>query len=375
MRFHSFIFCLAFIGFFSLSFPQVTYNHPELNWQTFETDHFMIHFYDGTEHSAREGAVVAENIYPFVTDLYDYAPPVKTHIIFTDTDDIANGAAYYYDNKIIIWTMPLDFELRGSHRWLQNVITHEFTHIVSMQKAMKAGLKYPGAYLQYMGYEDEKRQDVLYGFPNTLVSYPLPGTAVPPWLAEGTAQFMYEGADYDNWDTHRDMILRDRVLYDNLLTLTEMNTFGKSGIGNESTYNSGYALCRYIAVKYGPEKLKMIMEELSHPFQYSIDNATEKATGLPGKELYNNYKDVLEKRYDLLTATMRENEQKGNILISEGTANLHPVWSPDGKRFAYISNKNNDYFGQTDLFIYTIDTKEEEKISGGVKSAPSWHPD
>ena len=375
MHFRSFIFCLAIIGFFSWIFPQVAYNHPELNWKTFETDHFMIHFYDGTEHSAREGAVVAENIYPFVTDLYDYAPPVKTHIIFTDTDDIANGAAYYYDNKIIIWTMPLDFELRGSHRWLQNVITHEFTHIVSMQKAMKAGLKYPGAYLQYMGYEDEKRQDVLYGFPNTLVSYPLPGTAVPPWLAEGTAQFMYEGADYDNWDTHRDMILRDRVLHNNLLTLTEMNTFGKSGIGNESTYNSGYAICRYIAVKHGSEKLKMIMENLSHPFQYSIDNAIEKVTGFSGKELYNNYKNVLEKRYDLLTETMRENEQKGKILISDGTTNLHPVWSPDGKRFAYISNKNNDYFGQTDLFIYTIDTKAEEKISDGVKSTPAWHPD
>ena len=30
-----------------------------------------------------------------------------------------------------------------------------------------------------------------------------------------------------------------------------MNTFGKKGIGNESTYNSGFALSRYIAYKYG----------------------------------------------------------------------------------------------------------------------------
>ena len=42
MRFHSLIYYLVFIGFFSWIFPQVTYNHPELNWQTFETDHFMI---------------------------------------------------------------------------------------------------------------------------------------------------------------------------------------------------------------------------------------------------------------------------------------------------------------------------------------------
>ena len=68
----------------------------------------------------------------------------KTHIIFMDTDDYSNGAAYYFDNKIEIWASPLDMELRGSHRWLQNVITHEFTHIVSMQAAMKFGRSVPG---------------------------------------------------------------------------------------------------------------------------------------------------------------------------------------------------------------------------------------
>ena len=80
--------------------------------------------------------------------------------------------------------------------------------------------------MQLMNYEDEKRPDVLYGYPNTLISYPIPGTAVPPWLAEGIAQYMYENADWDHWDTHRDMIMRDRVIHDNLLTFTEMNTFG-----------------------------------------------------------------------------------------------------------------------------------------------------
>ena len=70
-----------------------------------------------------------------------------------DADDYSNGAAYYYDNKIVIWATPLNFELRGSHRWLQNVITHEYAHIVSLQKSMKMGNRIPGAYVQYMGYE------------------------------------------------------------------------------------------------------------------------------------------------------------------------------------------------------------------------------
>ena len=169
----------------------IEYNHPEFNWFTIETPHFKIHYHEETERTALEATTVAETIYDEVTNFYDYKPKEKTHLILIDPDDYSNGAAYYYDNKIIIWASPLDFELRGSHRWLQNVITHEFVHIVSLQKSMKMGTRIPGLYFQYMNYEIEKRPDVLYGYPNRIISYPIPGTSVPPWLAEGTAQYMY----------------------------------------------------------------------------------------------------------------------------------------------------------------------------------------
>lgn len=353
---------------------QVRYNHPEIEWQTFETDHFQVHFYAATEGTAREGALVAETIYPRVTGLYGYQPPAKTDLIFIDTDDISNGVAYFYDNKIVIWASPLDFELRGSHRWLQNVITHEFTHIVSIQKAMKAGLKFPGAYLQLVAYEAERRPDVLYGFPNTLVSYPLPAILVPPWLAEGAAQFMYPGADWDIWDTHRDMLLRDQTLHDRLLSFTQLNTFGKRGIGNEAVYNTGYALCRYIAVKYSPQKLKQILEELSAPLQFSVSRAIQRATGRTGKLLHEDFKSTLKQRYKLLTESIKMHEVKGRIVASGGSTNLFPVWSPDGNQFAFISNRGNDYFNQTDLYVCELATGQFTKLAEGVTSAPSWHP-
>ena len=129
--------------------------------------------------------------------MYKYKPDSKTHLIIKDTDDYSNGAAYYYDNKIEIWARPLDFDLRGSHRWMQDVIAHEFTHIIQIQASMKYNRKLPGFYLQSLQYEKEKRDDVLYGYPNVIISYPIPGTADPPWFAEGTAQYMVEGANFD----------------------------------------------------------------------------------------------------------------------------------------------------------------------------------
>ncbi|RMF10112.1 MAG: hypothetical protein D6762_02280 [Candidatus Neomarinimicrobiota bacterium] len=364
---------IAGLGLLTVLWGQFTYNHPELEWKTFETEHFFIHFYDDTYHSAVEGAKVAETIYPAVTELYQYRPAEKTHLIFMDTDDIANGAAYYYDNKIVIWASPLDYELRGSHRWLQNVITHEFTHIVSMQKSMKAGRNIPSLYFQYLDYEPEKRKDVLFGYPNQIASYALPGTIVPPWLAEGVAQFQFPGSDYDNWDTHRDMILRDRTLHHNLLTLDGMNSFGKRGIGNESVYNSGYALVRYIAVKYGPDKLSELMTALSRPTEWSLNHAFRKVLGVDLRDLYAAFKATLEERYEILTETVRDHAVEGRLLVREGTTNLYPVWSPDGNRFLYLSNRNNDYFGQTDLYVRDLSNGEDQLIDHGVQSAASWN--
>ena len=63
--------------FFYCLFGQVEYNHPEFNWQTFETEHFKIHFYDETELSAREAASVAETIYGPITKFYDFFPKKK----------------------------------------------------------------------------------------------------------------------------------------------------------------------------------------------------------------------------------------------------------------------------------------------------------
>ena len=358
----------------SIGLAEVEYNHPEFNWHTFETENFQIHFHDETEMTAREAATVAEVIYPKITEFYDFKPKEKTHLILIDPDDYSNGAAYYYDNKIMIWASPLDFELRGSHRWLQNVITHEFAHIVSLQKAMKAGTKIPGAYLQFMNYEKEKRPDVLYGYPNTLISYPIPGTIVPPWLAEGVAQYMYENADWDHWDTHRDMILRDRAIHGKLLSFTEMNTFGKKGIGNESTYNAGFALSTYIANEYGPESLKKIMVELSSLTQFSINTAIENAIGITGAVLFNNFKSSLETQYKLLVSPIEINPVEGQQIQKEGTTNIYPKWHPVKNGFAYLSNKENDFFSQTDLFYYDIEIDEDKKLISGIHSAPSWHP-
>jgi len=165
------------------------YNHPELKWLTIESKHAIVHFHEGGERTAREVAGIADLVYEPITSLYDYEPDGKINWIIRDHDDYSNGAAYYYDEKIEIWATPLDFELRGQHHWLYNVVTHEFTHMIQLGASRKGPRWMPQVYFQGFGYEPERRPDVLYGYPNAIASWPVIGTVIPMWFAEGTAQW------------------------------------------------------------------------------------------------------------------------------------------------------------------------------------------
>jgi len=81
----------------------------------------------------------------------------------------------------------------------------------------------------------------------------------------------------------------------------------------------------------------------------------------------------LKKRYETLAKSVLLNEKNGEIIIDEGTANLHPIWNQDGSRIAFLSNKNNDYFSSTDLYIYDLSTESSKKIVKGVYSKPTWN--
>lgn len=351
------------------------FNHPELQWYTIETPHFYVNFHNGEERTAKVIAKVAEDIYGPVTSLYHHQPDQKVSIVVKDYDDYSNGGAYFYDNKIEIWAPALDFDLRGTHDWLRNVVTHEFTHIVQIQTSMKFGRHVPGIYFQWLGYEAERRQDVLYGYPNVIVSYPISGFVVPSWFAEGVAQFNRPELGYDSWDSHRDMILRMYALNNTMLTWDEMSVFGKTSLGNESSYNAGFALVKYIADTYGEDAIPRIAKNLSHLTAVDISDAIEQAVGKSGREVYDEWKAHITAEYKRRAEPILLHRVEGEEIASVGFGNFYPAFSPDGKKIAYTSNKEEDYFGLSSVYVYDCETKTEKTIVDKVHSSLSWSPD
>ncbi|MEX2364019.1 MAG: hypothetical protein WD597_10370, partial [Balneolaceae bacterium] len=379
MKFFSYIF-LVLMMFCPLLVNAQTdptfYDYPQnhLDWYTIESEHFLIHFQEGNSRSAQVTSRIAEEVYKPINDLYQYQPDGKVSIVLKDREDYSNGAAYFFDNKIDIWLPALDTPLRGTHNWLRGVIAHEYTHIVQIQKGMKRSRKIPAFYLQILSYEDVRRPDVLYGFPNGIVTLPFATVNIPAWLAEGTAQFQTSGLLYDTWDAHRDMVLRTRILSDTYFSLDEMGTFSsKSSIERETVYNQGYAFVIYLADTFGEEILREITEALGTKGVHNVADAIEVATEIPGKDVFENWiterKAFYKTAMESITPTKAETEEKS------GFFNFYPKFSPDGTKLAYLSNKGFD-FGL--LSLYLVDDNGEVEIAqvdDKIFNEPSNHAD
>jgi Tol biopolymer transport system component len=348
-------------------------NHPELEWKSFLTEHFVVHFHQGTYRTASLVGEIAEDIYGPVTALYNYQPAGKIHFIIRDSDDYSNGGAYFFDNKIEIWAENLDYVLRGTRNWLRDVVTHEFTHMISIQNSIKFSRTFPYGFFQYFDYEPERRQDVVRGFPNVLVSFPVSSIDIPMWFAEGVAQYQAPGAKYDYRDPHREMIVRDRVIHDAFYTYEEMGVFGKTGLGNESAvYNFGYSLVEYLCSRFGDGILDEITSRSAKLKVLTFDRALYEATGVTSDSLYEQWKNYLVDKYNRNLRVIRDHQVKGTIIEREGFANLYPVWSPAGDKIAYTSNKGNDYLSQNKLIVYDRASGKKEVLAAQIGSSISW---
>jgi len=400
----------------------IAWNRSEIAWLTISTEHFNIQYHKGLERYAAEAAAIAESVYGPITELYQFKPEGKIYLNICDTEDESNGSTYYYLNRIDITAAPYDFWFRGSSSWLADVIAHEFTHMVSVQSSFKYPRWVPSLYLQAVNFEKEKRPDVIYGYPNLQVSVPVPGELLPNWFAEGMAQYQSAGARHDIWDSHRDMLLRTAFMNDRLLTLDEMGVFGKTSRGSEMVYNQGFSLVRFIAKRFGEDKVRGLASAFASIKTWGFGGACKRVLGVSDGELYRMWKEDLATAYYPVAAKVREREIEGGRVAGEGFMNLFPVPGPDVRGFYYLSNRRRDYadfdivrrtedgktksivsgvssrfsvapegtkicfsrktrsndrgYLRNDLYLYSVDAKKEKRLTRGLRATnPDWSPD
>jgi len=332
--------------------PRSPFNHPEIKWYVMETPHFLVYF-DKRKHTevAKDVAGIAEKCYGPITKRLGHEPEAKTHIIILDTDDYANGFADSTNQRIVIWLTHMDYSLRGTHKWLETVIPHEFTHIVHL--------------------------DIMSGLPSRLVKifgpgFPGPSEFVPSWFIEGLAQDTSEVGGGEYWDSQRDMILRSAILEDKLLTYNRMGVYGKNGLGNEMVYNQGYSLTKYMKKKHGEEGIASILEGKGHNYLSLKRNMYYQVKDTP-RWLYKEWKEDLEKKYKEETKDITSDKNVKD-LVSWGWSDRHPTFSPTKNEVVFVSNKGQDY-EKLRLYLLDLDSKKHRRLARKVNPDPSFSYD
>jgi Tol biopolymer transport system component len=318
---------------------------------TTESAHFRIHYHRGLDRLVPRVANRLETLRQIYSETYHIALPGKTDVVLYESE-IPDAFAYPNFNFLYVGVHDYEFNLRGSHDWFDDVLTHEYAHVVSIS----TGLKLPRAISEIQaGYfthaNSAWRFDGLHVFPSE---------TMPVWFLEGIAQYESSRRGADGWDSHRDMILRTLTLSGKLLSWPHMQVFAGKGDDFEKSYNHGFSLVSYIADTYGYEKIVSILRENARVGRLSFDGSVKAVLGISAKQLYNDWREQLSRKYNAQMKTVGA-QVYGRKINKEGFDNGYPKFSPDGKKIYFLSNGENDY-SFLDLYSYNLsDTVAEKK--------------
>ena len=308
-------------------------NQSDIKWKTAGTTHFQfIYPQEYTEHASRLSSY-AEAVYDSVVGRYNKDLPSRVNAVLNNAL-YSNGSAVPSENAVNLWLTNWDFKVRSSHGWLADVITHEFSHLVSIENGSKF---HPSIYGLQIGYTDYYNERITSDFTSFV-----PFTLQPLWFAEGTAQFESSRMGFDAWDSHRDMLLRVAVLNDTLLPLEYMRDFADNSLFAElGPYTQGFSLVRYIAKHYGEDAIPKIWAEFSRLYRTTLDAALKKVIGIGEKELYEAWKKEITEAYKAQKDSLGTLVE-GKKLTTEAFWQDFPVVA--GKHLYGVSNFGGPWF-------------------------------
>lgn len=328
-------------------------NQSDIRWKTAGTPHFQFHYpAEYTDHAAK-ASVYAEAVYDSVVSRY-HDLPGRVNVTLNNAL-YSNGSAIPSENALNLWLTNWDFKIRSSHGWLTDVVTHEFSHLVSIESGSKVNPHVYGIQFSYTDYYNERTTSDFASL--------LPFTLQPLWLAEGTAQYESSRMGFDGWDTHRDMLLRTAALNDSLLGLEYMHDFSDNSLFAElGPYTQGFALVRYIDQHYGEDAVPKIWMNLSKFNRMTLDGALKSVIGIGEKELYEAWKTEITENYKAQKDSLGELVE-GSKLTTETFWNDFPVVA--GKHLYGVSNFGGLWF---DGGLFKMPLEDEAKDSTTANS-------
>jgi Tol biopolymer transport system component len=341
---------------------------PSFVWNTLETTHFSIQYHQGEEEIAKRVAVLAEDVHDRLVPRIKWEPKGRTHLVLVDAVDASNGLTtpFPYNLITLYITPPVGepgFGTVAYDEWMRLLITHEYTHTLQLD-------------MVYGGYGAVMRAlfgRSFLGFPNLVQ---------PIWLIEGLA--VYEETEQTSGGRNRspghEMVIRTAVLEDRFPRMSQATVFPDFWPTGQVPYLFGGAFNRFIAEKYGREKLAEIsVTYSSRGVPFLVDSTGERVLQQEYGSLWDEWLNGLRTRYAVVRdEVIAKGLTTSLALTKRGFLNSFPAFSPDGARIAYVVENNDEFPG---IYVMnsdgTGDRKLVENTTSGTSSGGSiaWSPD
>ncbi len=320
---------LAHAQFFWFGRNKIQYTNFE--WHVLKTEHFDIYYYPEMKDLAERGAYFAEEGYRTLEQKFNHSlnqrvPLIfySSHLHFQQTNTIGGfipegvgGFFEFLKGRVVI---PAD----GSIAQFRHVIHHELVHVFMHSKLNRV-----------------------------LSDHRKPPDRFPPlWFTEGLAEYWST-----EWDTQAEMVMRDVVLNNIMVGLSNIERF----YGSFLVYKAGQQALTYIAETYGEEKILLLMENFWRETYFS--DVLKATIGKDYREFDEEWLYALRKRYFPLLAQTDPPSKVTRTLVRQGF-NMKPVvYEQDSLREVYFIGNRTGYTG---IYRTSLDQMDPEVDADNV---------
>ena len=301
--------------------PSRAGSDPERRWFSFESEHFVVHSYDGGLPFAMRVAGYAEEAYTTINPLLGWTPKERVHIRVIDDVDASNGFASVspYDGiTILAYPPPLGSDLSYADDWLRLLVFHEYSHIVHLDNATGV-------------------PEVL----NTIFGKILkPNESLPRWFTEGVATWV---------ETHTtgggrvgspryEMILRSAALAGELPTIDSLTGPPLTLPRGMGWYLYGSTLIDHMVRNVGVAALRAYLRAYGRRLiPYAMNTLARHHTGQDLAAWWSSMLGEVQARAEEVAAEVRrEGLKEGRALTASGEYKSHPRFTRDGKALLYV---------------------------------------
>ncbi len=310
---------------------------PALRFRTLTTEHFVIYFHQHESAVAARLAAIAEQTWQALGERLTPRPPRRTHVVLVDQTELANGYAtpVPYDTIVLFATWPAGSEFIGNtDDWLRVAFTHEFTHIVHLDRSEGWARYVRGL------------------FGRTLLAFP--NLFLPTWQVEGLATYE-ESAITGEGRIHAGdftAVVDEAARRGTFEPLDRVNGGLTDWPGGDAAYAYGAGFHDYLAQRFGAPALGRLADETARALPYAGSRAFRTVFGESLGDLWREYEASRP-----ATAARVEGRQ----LTHRGFTVLAPRFDRASPRRVLYATRDADEFPS--LYATDVDTGASERVA------------